>query len=77
MNVIRYLGTFDRLFGIPVTTSNWNTITSIARVLAPAWLDESHRRAMLGLVLRPSGGSRPISITLACPDRLHRSPTRG
>jgi len=28
-----YLGTFDRLFGIPVTTRNWNTITAIARVL--------------------------------------------
>jgi hypothetical protein len=36
MKVIRYLGTFDRLFGIPVTTRNWNTITAIARVLAPA-----------------------------------------
>jgi uncharacterized protein (DUF1697 family) len=33
MKVIRYLGTFDRLFGIPVTTRNWNTITAIARVL--------------------------------------------
>lgn len=33
MKVIGYLGTLDRLFGIPVTTRNWNTITSIARVL--------------------------------------------
>jgi uncharacterized protein (DUF1697 family) len=33
MKVIRYLGTFDRLFGLPVTTRNWNTITAIARVL--------------------------------------------
>jgi uncharacterized protein (DUF1697 family) len=33
MKVIRYLGTFDRLFGVPVTTRNWNTITAIARVL--------------------------------------------
>jgi uncharacterized protein (DUF1697 family) len=33
MKVIGYLGTFDRLFGVPVTTRNWNTITSIARVL--------------------------------------------
>jgi hypothetical protein len=33
MKVISYLGTFDRLFGIPVTTRNWNTITAIARVL--------------------------------------------
>ena len=33
MKVIGYLGTFDRLFGVPVTTRNWNTITAIARVL--------------------------------------------
>jgi uncharacterized protein (DUF1697 family) len=33
MKAIRYLGTFDRLFGVPVTTRNWNTITAIAKVL--------------------------------------------
>jgi uncharacterized protein (DUF1697 family) len=33
MKVISYLGTFDRLFGVPVTTRNWNTISAIARVL--------------------------------------------
>lgn len=34
MKVIRYLGQVDRLFGVPVTTRNWNTITQIAaRVL--------------------------------------------
>ena len=33
MKVISYLGTLDRIFGIPVTTRNWNTITAIARVL--------------------------------------------
>ena len=33
MRVIRYLDTIDRLFGVPVTTRNWNTITAIARVL--------------------------------------------
>jgi len=34
MKVISYLGTLDRLFGVPVTTRNWNTITAIARVLS-------------------------------------------
>ena len=34
MKVIGYLGTFDRLFGIPATTRNWNTIIAIARVLS-------------------------------------------
>jgi hypothetical protein len=33
MKVISYLGTFDRLFGVPVTTRNSNTITAIGRVL--------------------------------------------
>ena len=33
MNTISYLATFDRLFGVPVTTRNWNTITAIAKVL--------------------------------------------
>jgi hypothetical protein len=28
--VIRYLGTMDRLFDVPITTRNWNTMTAIA-----------------------------------------------
>ena len=33
MKVIGYLGTLDRLFGVPVTTRNWTTIAAIAKVL--------------------------------------------
>jgi uncharacterized protein (DUF1697 family) len=33
MKVIGYLGKLDRLFEVPVTTRNWNTISAIARVL--------------------------------------------
>ncbi len=33
MKVIGYLGTLDRLFGVRVTTRNWNTISAIATVL--------------------------------------------
>ena len=33
MKAIGYLGTLDRLFGVPVTTRNWNTITAIAKTL--------------------------------------------
>lgn len=33
MKVIGYLGMFDRIFGVPTTTRNWNTITAISRVL--------------------------------------------
>ena len=33
MKVIGYLGTLDRLFGVPATTRNWNTLAAIATVL--------------------------------------------
>jgi uncharacterized protein (DUF1697 family) len=33
MKVISYLGTLDRLFGVPATTRNWNTVAAIAKVL--------------------------------------------
>ena len=36
MKVIGYLGTLDRLFGVPVTTRNWNTMTAIAKALGTA-----------------------------------------
>jgi uncharacterized protein (DUF1697 family) len=43
MKVIGYLGALDGLFGVPVTTRNWNTITAIARVLAHANVHRSER----------------------------------
>lgn len=33
MKAIRYLGMLDRIFEVPVTTRNWNTLAAIARVL--------------------------------------------
>jgi uncharacterized protein (DUF1697 family) len=33
MKAIGYLGRFDRIFGVPVTTRNWRTITAIAKAL--------------------------------------------
>jgi uncharacterized protein (DUF1697 family) len=33
MKVIGYLNTLDRLFGVPITTRNWNTIAAIAKAL--------------------------------------------
>jgi len=33
MRVIGYLGSLDRLFGVPLTTRGWNTIGAIARIL--------------------------------------------
>ena len=34
MKAIGHLGSLDDLFGVPVTTRSWSTITAIARVLA-------------------------------------------
>src|SRR5262249_3866625 len=33
MKTIRYLGEIDKLFGVPATTRNWNTIIAIVRIL--------------------------------------------
>jgi uncharacterized protein (DUF1697 family) len=33
MKTIGYLGQIDKLFGVPATTRNWNTILAIARIL--------------------------------------------
>jgi uncharacterized protein (DUF1697 family) len=33
MKTITYLGHIDRLFGVPATTRNWNTVGAIVRIL--------------------------------------------
>jgi hypothetical protein len=33
MRAISYLGTLDRLFGVPATTRNWNTMAAVFKVL--------------------------------------------
>jgi len=33
MKTIGYLGQIDKLFGVPVTTRNWNTIAAVVRIL--------------------------------------------
>ena len=33
MKAIDYLGRLDRVFGMPMTTRNWNTMTTIAEAL--------------------------------------------
>lgn len=34
IKAIGHLGRLDRIFGVPATTRNWNTITQISRVLS-------------------------------------------
>jgi uncharacterized protein (DUF1697 family) len=36
MKAIRYLGQLEKVFGMPVTTRNWNTILAIVRILKGA-----------------------------------------
>jgi len=33
MKAIGYLGHLEKVFGVPVTTRNWNTILAIVRIL--------------------------------------------
>jgi uncharacterized protein (DUF1697 family) len=33
MKAIAYLSAIDKLFGVPATTRNWNTISAILKVL--------------------------------------------
>lgn len=48
MKAISFLGTLDRLFGVPVTTRNWNTINEIARVVATKPVASAERYAKNG-----------------------------
>ncbi len=34
MKAISYLGKIEKLFGVPVTTRNWNTIEKVVKVLS-------------------------------------------
>ena len=45
MRVISHLGTLDRVFGVSVTTRNWNTMTAIAKVL------DNSRKGKSGLAI--------------------------
>lgn len=39
MKTIGYLGKIDKLFGVPATTRNWNTILAITRILKGSCVD--------------------------------------
>ena len=53
MEVIGYLGALDRLFGVPLTTRNWNTIGAIGKVLTGGTSSGRPRTAR-----GPRGGAR-------------------
>ena len=46
MKVISYLGTFDRVFGVPVTTHNWSTMATVATVLDNSTTDAELARPL-------------------------------
>jgi hypothetical protein len=43
MKAIGYLGTLDRLFGVPATTRNWNTMAAVVKALGTK--DQAQRTA--------------------------------
>ena len=68
LKVIGYLGTLDRLFGVPVTSRSWNTITAIARVLG-------HRRELhrQGRQATPTAAARAARLSRRGGRRAGRS----
>ena len=42
MKTIGYLGQIDKLFGVPATTRNWNTIMAIVRILKGQGVKAKH-----------------------------------
>lgn len=63
MRTITFLGQIDKLFGVPATTRNWNSITAIVRVLNN---EEKKGRSRTGAApIRPRRAERGM----APPDR--------
>jgi uncharacterized protein (DUF1697 family) len=48
MKTIGYLGQIDKLFGVPATTRNWNTILAVLRILRSQEKKSCHRDAISG-----------------------------
>jgi len=48
MRAVRYLTQLDRLFGVPVTTRNWNTVATIARLLQASQASPARQRPAAG-----------------------------
>lgn len=65
MKTIGYLGALDRLFGVPVTTRNWNTISVILRVLRTGRSDSAstnlRTRALPGATRDTRSATRSVS----------------
>jgi uncharacterized protein (DUF1697 family) len=58
MKVIGYLGALDRMFGVPVTTRNWNTVTAIAAALTSGRKLEASSGSSAGLSSGPSDSNQ-------------------
>jgi uncharacterized protein (DUF1697 family) len=43
MKTISYLGQIDKLYGVPATTRNWNTIIAIVRIVKGQVMNEGRR----------------------------------
>jgi uncharacterized protein (DUF1697 family) len=59
MKTIGYLGRIDKLFGVPVTTRNWNTIIAIVRIL------RSHQKISRQMKTPPASESKLLHPKLS------------
>jgi uncharacterized protein (DUF1697 family) len=61
MKTIGYLGQIDKLFGVPATTRNWNTIIAIVRILQ----GEGKKRNAIDAIIVPARatGRRGCPVT--------------
>ena len=58
MKSIGHLAQLDRLYGVPVTTRNWNTMVAIARILEPSPRASIPERRRAAKAQRSLGGAR-------------------
>ncbi len=59
MKTIGYLGQLDKLFGVPATTRNWNTVAAIVRIL------KSQAKTNRQTKTRPVSGSKLLRRKLS------------
>jgi uncharacterized protein (DUF1697 family) len=72
MKTIGYLGRIDKLFGVPATTRNWNTILAVVRILKGQ--EKKATNSRITSYRRKSFSARPASSSNATSgSRLHSS----
>jgi hypothetical protein len=55
MNAIKYLGQLENIFGVSVTTRNWNTMLKVAETPEACWLTGVLQSAAAGVMMSRRG----------------------